>query len=126
MNASITIPSRQTQAGIIPSRSDKMAIQMEYTRMRIVQVAMCLAGFIAMYRLSCEANWHLRSHQRFRESLPTLRLRLNDESKFRIAVFSDLHYGEEENGWGIDQDVKSTRVMETVLNHENPDLVVLS
>jgi hypothetical protein len=30
---------------------------------------------------------------------PLLRLNANDE--FHIAIFSDLHYGEEEDGWGI-------------------------
>jgi len=53
-------------------------------------------------------------------------LRLNAKNKFHIAIFSDLHYGEEENGWGIDQDVNSTRVMNKVLSSETPDFVVIS
>lgn len=53
-------------------------------------------------------------------------LRLNTHNEFHISIFSDLHYGEEENGWGIDQDIKSTRVMNTILDHESPDLVVIS
>lgn len=53
-------------------------------------------------------------------------LRLNSQNKFRVAIFSDLHFGEEENGWGIDQDDKSIRVMKGVLSREHPDLVVLS
>jgi hypothetical protein len=28
-------------------------------------------------------------------------LRLNEKNEFHIAIFSDLHYGEEEDGWGI-------------------------
>lgn len=55
---------------------------------------------------------------------PKLRLDVNDE--FHIAIFSDLHYGEEEDGWGITQDVNSTRVMNNILNFEKPDFVVLS
>jgi hypothetical protein len=37
-----------------------------------------------------------------------------------------LHYGEEEDGWGIDQDVNSTRVMNNILSSEAPDFVVVS
>lgn len=40
---------------------------------------------------------------------------------FKIAIFADLHYGE--NGWtdwGPRQDVNSTRVMSTVLDAETP------
>ncbi|KAF4626705.1 hypothetical protein G7Y89_g11451 [Cudoniella acicularis] len=53
-------------------------------------------------------------------------LRLNAQNEFHIAIFSDLHYGEEENGWGIGQDVNSTRVMNNILSSENPDFVVLN
>lgn len=59
-----------------------------------------------------------------KESQPKLRLNANNE--FHIAIFADLHYGEEEDGWGIDQDVNSTRVMNNILNSERPDFVVLS
>lgn len=58
------------------------------------------------------------------ESQPALRLDANGE--FHIAIFSDLHYGEEEDGWGITQDVNSTRVMNNVLNSEKPDFVILN
>jgi hypothetical protein len=53
-------------------------------------------------------------------------LRLNEKNEFHIAIFSDLHYGEEEDGWGIDQDVNSTRVMNHILDSEDPDFVILS
>src|SRR5689334_22809065 len=53
-------------------------------------------------------------------------LQLNLENSFHISIFSDLHYGEEENGWGIDQDVNSTRVMNNVLSREKPNFVILS
>jgi hypothetical protein len=53
-------------------------------------------------------------------------LRLNSRNKFHIAIFSDLHYGEEEDGWGITQDVNSTRVMNDILETEDPDFVILS
>jgi len=54
-------------------------------------------------------------------------LALDDAKTFTVAVFSDLHFGEKENSWGIDQDVNSTRVMRSVLENEpQVDLVVLS
>jgi hypothetical protein len=53
-------------------------------------------------------------------------LRLNANNEFHIAIFSDLHYGEEEDGWGIDQDVNSTRAMNHILDSEDPDFVILS
>ncbi len=53
-------------------------------------------------------------------------LRVDENNEFQITIFSDLHYGEEENGWGIDQDVSSTKVMHAILDYEVSDLVVLS
>ena len=53
-------------------------------------------------------------------------LRLNEQNEFHVTIFSDLHYGEEEDGWGIDQDVNSTRVINDVLAAEVPDFVILS
>jgi len=53
-------------------------------------------------------------------------LRVDENSEFKITIFSDLHYGEEENGWGIDQDVSSTKVINAILDYEDSDLVVLS
>lgn len=54
------------------------------------------------------------------------KLSLTSSNTFTIAIFSDLHYGEEENGWGIDQDVNSTRVMASILDYQKPDLVVIN
>ncbi|KAH7383497.1 calcineurin-like phosphoesterase [Cadophora sp. MPI-SDFR-AT-0126] len=53
-------------------------------------------------------------------------LRVNENDEFQITIFSDQHYGEEENGWGIDQDVNSTRAMNAILDYEDSDLVVLN
>lgn len=51
-----------------------------------------------------------------------------DGERFALAVFTDLHFGEREgNGswaaWGEAQDRNSSRVMGTVLDLENLDLV---
>jgi hypothetical protein len=53
-------------------------------------------------------------------------LRLDANNEFYIAIFSDLHYGEEEDGWGITQDLNSTRVMNDILDYEDPDFVIIS
>ncbi|KAK9154768.1 hypothetical protein Sjap_002248 [Stephania japonica] len=46
-------------------------------------------------------------------------------SSFKIALFADLHYGEDAwTAWGPLQDVGSTRVMDNVLDFESPDFVV--
>lgn len=55
------------------------------------------------------------------------KLTLKKTNVFKLAIFSDLHYGEEEHGWGIDQDLNSTRVMNAVLDAETSlDLIVLN
>jgi hypothetical protein len=42
-------------------------------------------------------------------------------SGFKIALFADLHYGENAwTDWGPAQDVNSDHVMSTVLDSENP------
>ncbi|KAK9922165.1 hypothetical protein M0R45_030645 [Rubus argutus] len=44
---------------------------------------------------------------------------------FRIALFADLHFGEDAwTDWGPLQDVNSVRVMSTVLDAETPDFVI--
>uniref|UniRef100_A0A0G4GVY3 Calcineurin-like phosphoesterase domain-containing protein n=1 Tax=Chromera velia CCMP2878 TaxID=1169474 RepID=A0A0G4GVY3_9ALVE len=53
-------------------------------------------------------------------------LRSSGES-FVIVQFADLHFGEApEKLWGPEQDRNSTRVMESILDTEKPDLVVFS
>ncbi|KAI0353413.1 Metallo-dependent phosphatase [Trametes cingulata] len=55
------------------------------------------------------------------------RLTFRRDGTFKITVFSDLHYGENPwDDWGPQQDVNSTRLMNTVLEDEKPDYVVLN
>lgn len=52
------------------------------------------------------------------------RLTFRSNGTFKITVFSDLHYGENAwDVWGPQQDVNSTRLMNTVLDSEKPDFV---
>ncbi|CAN4089848.1 unnamed protein product [Withania somnifera] len=46
-------------------------------------------------------------------------------SSFKIAIFADLHFGENSwTEWGPGQDVNSIKVISTVLDKEQPDFVV--
>lgn len=57
-------------------------------------------------------------------ALRTLRrnyVEVQQRSSFKIALFADLHFGEDAwTNWGPRQDVKSIKVMSTVLDQENP------
>lgn len=59
-------------------------------------------------------------------SFSKARLTLTGNNTLHIAVFSDLHYGENEDSFGLAQDVKSTALMHRVLDIEKPDFVVLN
>lgn len=49
------------------------------------------------------------------------------EGKFKVAQFTDLHYGEDEfTPWGPIQDKNSDHVMHTVLREEKPDFVLFT
>ncbi|KAK1317583.1 putative inactive purple acid phosphatase 16 [Acorus calamus] len=53
------------------------------------------------------------------------RLHVSSVGSFKIALFADLHYGENAwTDWGPVQDVNSDRVMSTDLDIEKPDFVV--
>jgi hypothetical protein len=56
------------------------------------------------------------------------RLTFNTETrKFRLTVFSDLHFGENPwDTWGPKQDVDSLKVMRMMLDVEQPDYVVIN
>ncbi|KAK8918515.1 putative inactive purple acid phosphatase 16 [Platanthera zijinensis] len=52
-------------------------------------------------------------------------LRFSGSGSFRIALFADLHYGENAwDDWGPKQDVSSDRVLSSVLDQEMPDFVI--
>ncbi|KAL8095327.1 putative inactive purple acid phosphatase 16 isoform X2 [Apium graveolens] len=52
-------------------------------------------------------------------------LQITKGSSFKIALFADLHFGEDAwTLWGPQQDIKSVKVMSTILDNERPDFVV--
>ena len=53
-------------------------------------------------------------------------LNLAEDNSFKIAVFSDLHYGENESTFGIPADMNSAALMRQVLSQEQPDFVILN
>ncbi|GJE86758.1 metallo-dependent phosphatase [Phanerochaete sordida] len=55
------------------------------------------------------------------------RLTFKSDGTFKVTIFSDLHFGENAwDVWGPQQDVNSTRLMNTVLASEKPDFIVLN
>ena len=79
----------------------------------IVSLATMLAFLAYLYLFSsvllCEADLHLAA-----------------DNTFHIAVFSDLHYGENESTFGIPADMNSAALMRQVLAEEQPNFVVLN
>ncbi|PIN21032.1 putative DNA repair exonuclease SIA1 [Handroanthus impetiginosus] len=56
---------------------------------------------------------------------PEDNLRMLAGARFKIALFADLHFGEDAwTEWGPQQDLNSVRVMSTVLDKEQPDFVI--
>lgn len=54
-------------------------------------------------------------------------LHFTENGTFQITIFEDLHFGEAENtDWGPLQDVDTLKVIQTVLDSESPQLVVLN
>ncbi|GAV81559.1 Metallophos domain-containing protein [Cephalotus follicularis] len=52
-------------------------------------------------------------------------LRIRPGVPFKIALFADLHFGENAwTNWGPQQDLNSIKVMSTVLDDETPDFVI--
>lgn len=48
-------------------------------------------------------------------------LQITKGSSFKIAIFADLHFGEDAwTLWGPQQDIKSVKVMSTILDNEHP------
>jgi hypothetical protein len=94
----------------------------------LIEVAV---GFDIMFFLTLVSRWlaavpRFSSPATYSKAAQQPLLRLNTHNEFHIAIFADLHYGEEEDGWGIYQDMNSTRVMNDILGFEDPDFVILS
>ena len=61
-----------------------------------------------------------------RSSLPlsNVGVGFNNKSSFKIAMFADLHFGENAwEAWGPAQDVNSTAVMSKLLDQESPGAI---
>ncbi|EME39448.1 hypothetical protein DOTSEDRAFT_75202 [Dothistroma septosporum NZE10] len=54
-------------------------------------------------------------------------LRFDKNGRFQLAIFEDLHFGENQwDSWGPQQDINSVRVLNDVLDAETQQLVVLN
>ena len=87
-------------------------------------IVLFIVSLLATYTYPCYPHHAFRTVGLLSANKPPLLI--TRENTFNIVIFSDLHFGEEENGWGIDQDINSTRVMTRILKDENPDLVVVN
>ncbi|XVE61082.1 hypothetical protein DITRI_Ditri06bG0011400 [Diplodiscus trichospermus] len=69
---------------------------------------------------------HQQSHQTVvLQTKPENYIRTRAGAPFKIALFADLHFGENAwTDWGPQQDVNSIKVMSSVLDNETPDFVV--
>ncbi|XP_022882859.1 probable inactive purple acid phosphatase 16 [Olea europaea var. sylvestris] len=67
-----------------------------------------------------------RNAQTFAQgNTPKNNIPMRQGSPFKIALFADLHFGEDAwMDWGPIQDVNSVKVMSTVLDKEKPDFVI--
>jgi hypothetical protein len=101
----------------------------------IIWLSFILVANILALPVADELQWSLHNKQP---------LRFTKEDTFQISVFADLHYGEgmssalrmtdailkyssaENLDWGPQQDINTTRVVNTVLGIESPQLVVLN
>ena len=75
----------------------------------LAMLAMFFSLLVFSSALLCKANLHLA-----------------EDNSFHIAVFSDLHYGENESTFGIPADKNSAALMRQVLSQEQPDFVILN
>jgi len=54
-------------------------------------------------------------------------LRFSMDGTFKLAQFTDVHYGEgESESWGPEQDRQSTNCMKAILEMEEPDFVIFT
>lgn len=54
-------------------------------------------------------------------------LQITQGSPFKIALFADLHFGEDAwTDWGPKQDLNSVKVMSSVLDNEHPGDVIIA
>ncbi|KAB8264304.1 Metallo-dependent phosphatase-like protein [Aspergillus pseudonomiae] len=62
-----------------------------------------------------------------RRTVTGKRLQFTKNGTFQLSIFEDLHYGEAEaTTWGPTQDAETKVVINTVLDNENPQLVILN
>lgn len=79
----------------------------------LVAFGMAIGGLYAIERLS-------------RAIYTKAPLTVTSQNTFQIAVFADLHFGENESTFGPPADRASTALMRQVLSQEKPDLAVLN
>ncbi|KAH9909586.1 Metallo-dependent phosphatase [Xylariomycetidae sp. FL2044] len=86
-----------------------------------------LSRTVVLLTLSFTPVWHASAKRFVNASGPFGPLRLRPDGSFQISIFEDLHFGENAwDSWGPQQDINSVRVINSILDNESPDLVVLN
>ncbi|PON64541.1 Phosphoesterase [Trema orientale] len=101
----------------------------KFRNLSIIFVYTCLSlcfQLISTVGFDDGTNRHHRSPRTVTlRTKPEKTLQSRPGAPFKIALFADLHFGENAwSDWGPRQDVNSIRVMSNVLGYETPDFVV--
>jgi hypothetical protein len=104
-----------------------------FRKLRFFQ-ALTLAGLFSFLIMKTQLIWAVLPAHILASAIPLLApkpLLFDKHGVFKITVFNDMHFGEGEDnppelGWGPLSDKKTTQVMETILDMESQDLVVLN
>ena len=118
----VTVEKDEGNAQHDPSTSVRYAWMssnhhMRWRRRLVFLFMVPLISILALYTI-CRGFYH--SH------FSKHSLTLTRDNTYHIAVFSDLHYGENESTFGIPADRNSAALMRQVLSQELPDFVVLN
>ncbi|KAL0931958.1 calcineurin-like phosphoesterase [Colletotrichum truncatum] len=115
------MPAPKLEEAVRPRRPQSIASLIERVCQLILVYVIAFAAMFLLVTKISPGKWPLRE-----PSMSKPALQISYKREFTIGIFSDLHFGEQEFGWGIDQDINSTRVMRNVMKSEHPDLVVLN
>lgn len=108
-----------------PTRSYEAGLQ---RTCRILRQAAFLVLILSLFVITLGHDHILRTLTIWPPSQKApIKLHFSPSTTLKISIFSDLHFGEaEDTDWGPEQDSRTLHVMSTILDTEEPDLVVLN
>ncbi|CAJ1967647.1 unnamed protein product [Sphenostylis stenocarpa] len=94
-------------------------------KLKISLLLLFLSLFSTVESSSCGGRSSSAVRLRWARGAAERQVRMRAGAAFKIGLFADLHFGENAwTEWGPRQDVNSMNVMNSVLHHENTDLVI--